>query len=195
MFSLQGIMHKTKPIFTAQFHPEAFGGPTDTQVLSLNLSDLWSMFLISKIHCNFFFIQGCPHVCFISLLLNCFGIYCYFRIQYVITVPKFRVHISTQISWEFFFLVKNHHPWTWRSGSYVNTTGLAIFTGVICMWQQRNLPFSGLKWQEQQCTGCKIYSHLKGKHSTRSDYIIRKSILYSYDNINFNEPLEEVSNS
>ena len=25
-------MHKDKPIFTAQFHPEAFGGPTDTEV-------------------------------------------------------------------------------------------------------------------------------------------------------------------
>ncbi|BFZ22052.1 hypothetical protein BsWGS_25091 [Bradybaena similaris] len=31
--SNEGIMHKTKPIFTAQFHPEAFGGPTDTQFL------------------------------------------------------------------------------------------------------------------------------------------------------------------
>lgn len=30
---LQGIMHKTKPIFTAQFHPEAKGGPTDTEVI------------------------------------------------------------------------------------------------------------------------------------------------------------------
>ena len=25
-------MHTEKPIFTAQFHPEAFGGPTDTEV-------------------------------------------------------------------------------------------------------------------------------------------------------------------
>ncbi|KAK3751959.1 hypothetical protein RRG08_046231 [Elysia crispata] len=31
--SNEGIMHKTKPIFTAQFHPEAWGGPTDTQFL------------------------------------------------------------------------------------------------------------------------------------------------------------------
>ncbi|ESP03191.1 hypothetical protein LOTGIDRAFT_137874, partial [Lottia gigantea] len=31
--SNEGIMHKSKPIFTAQFHPEAFGGPTDTQFL------------------------------------------------------------------------------------------------------------------------------------------------------------------
>ncbi|CAH3184818.1 unnamed protein product, partial [Porites evermanni] len=27
----EGIMHTEKPIFTAQFHPEAFGGPTDTE--------------------------------------------------------------------------------------------------------------------------------------------------------------------
>ena len=25
-------MHTSKPVFTAQFHPEAFGGPTDTEV-------------------------------------------------------------------------------------------------------------------------------------------------------------------
>ncbi|KAK7113318.1 hypothetical protein V1264_012626 [Littorina saxatilis] len=29
----EGIMHTKKPIFTAQFHPEAWGGPTDTQFL------------------------------------------------------------------------------------------------------------------------------------------------------------------
>ncbi|XP_076858406.1 carbamoyl-phosphate synthase [ammonia], mitochondrial [Brachyhypopomus gauderio] len=29
----EGIMHNTKPIFTAQFHPEARGGPTDTEFL------------------------------------------------------------------------------------------------------------------------------------------------------------------
>lgn len=29
----EGIMHKSKPIFTAQFHPEAWGGPTDTEFL------------------------------------------------------------------------------------------------------------------------------------------------------------------
>eukprot|EP01035_Chromulina_nebulosa_P017478 gene17478-23030_t len=29
----EGIMHKTKPFFTAQFHPEAQGGPTDTAFL------------------------------------------------------------------------------------------------------------------------------------------------------------------
>ncbi|KAL1267568.1 hypothetical protein QQF64_032931, partial [Cirrhinus molitorella] len=28
-----GIMHNTKPVFTAQFHPEARGGPTDTEFL------------------------------------------------------------------------------------------------------------------------------------------------------------------
>ena len=31
-FICQGIMHTSKPIFTAQFHPEHFGGPTDTEV-------------------------------------------------------------------------------------------------------------------------------------------------------------------
>uniref|UniRef100_A0A4W3J2K6 Carbamoyl phosphate synthase arginine-specific large chain n=1 Tax=Callorhinchus milii TaxID=7868 RepID=A0A4W3J2K6_CALMI len=29
----EGIVHETKPIFTAQFHPEAKGGPTDTEFL------------------------------------------------------------------------------------------------------------------------------------------------------------------
>ncbi len=29
----EGICHKTKPFFSAQFHPEAFGGPTDTLFL------------------------------------------------------------------------------------------------------------------------------------------------------------------
>lgn len=29
----EGIMHETKPYFTAQFHPEAMGGPTDTSFL------------------------------------------------------------------------------------------------------------------------------------------------------------------
>uniref|UniRef100_A0A8B9KLP0 carbamoyl-phosphate synthase (ammonia) n=1 Tax=Astyanax mexicanus TaxID=7994 RepID=A0A8B9KLP0_ASTMX len=29
----EGIMHNNKPIFTAQFHPEAKGGPTDTEFL------------------------------------------------------------------------------------------------------------------------------------------------------------------
>ena len=28
--SNEGIMHMSKPYFTAQFHPEAEGGPTDT---------------------------------------------------------------------------------------------------------------------------------------------------------------------
>ena len=28
-----GIMHTSKPFFTAQFHPEASGGPTDTAFL------------------------------------------------------------------------------------------------------------------------------------------------------------------
>lgn len=29
----EGICHKTKPFFSAQFHPEAFGGPTDTMFI------------------------------------------------------------------------------------------------------------------------------------------------------------------
>ncbi|KAG7501491.1 carbamoyl-phosphate synthase [ammonia], mitochondrial [Solea senegalensis] len=29
----EGIMHTTRPVFTAQFHPEAKGGPTDTEFL------------------------------------------------------------------------------------------------------------------------------------------------------------------
>uniref|UniRef100_A0A3Q3JR93 ATP-grasp domain-containing protein n=1 Tax=Monopterus albus TaxID=43700 RepID=A0A3Q3JR93_MONAL len=29
----EGIMHNTKPVFTVQFHPEAKGGPTDTEVI------------------------------------------------------------------------------------------------------------------------------------------------------------------
>ncbi len=29
----EGIMHESRPIFTAQFHPEAWGGPTDTEYL------------------------------------------------------------------------------------------------------------------------------------------------------------------
>ena len=37
-FQMQGIMHETKPFFTAQFHPEHKGGPTDTEV-----SYLWTV--------------------------------------------------------------------------------------------------------------------------------------------------------
>ena len=33
-------MHTEKPIFTAQFHPEAFGGPTDTEVSYMALRGL-----------------------------------------------------------------------------------------------------------------------------------------------------------
>ena len=29
----EGIKHKTKPFFSTQFHPEASGGPTDTEFL------------------------------------------------------------------------------------------------------------------------------------------------------------------
>ncbi len=31
--TVEGIIHKTKPFFSTQFHPEASGGPTDTQFL------------------------------------------------------------------------------------------------------------------------------------------------------------------
>ena len=29
----EGLIHQTKPIFTCQFHPEAFGGPLDSEFL------------------------------------------------------------------------------------------------------------------------------------------------------------------
>jgi carbamoyl-phosphate synthase small subunit len=36
----EGLMHKTKPFFSAQFHPEASGGPTDTEYLFDNFIEL-----------------------------------------------------------------------------------------------------------------------------------------------------------
>lgn len=39
LIRFQGIMHTTKPVFSAQFHPEAFGGPTDTEVWQIGFTD------------------------------------------------------------------------------------------------------------------------------------------------------------
>jgi carbamoyl-phosphate synthase small subunit len=38
--SVEGIAHKTKPFFSAQFHPEAAPGPTDTQFLFTQFHEL-----------------------------------------------------------------------------------------------------------------------------------------------------------
>ncbi|XP_077997955.1 carbamoyl-phosphate synthase [ammonia], mitochondrial-like isoform X2 [Glandiceps talaboti] len=38
--SNEGIMHETKPFFTAQFHPEARGGPTDTEFMFDSFMDI-----------------------------------------------------------------------------------------------------------------------------------------------------------
>jgi carbamoyl-phosphate synthase/aspartate carbamoyltransferase len=38
--SNEGIIHTTKPFFSVQFHPEAFGGPQDTSFLFKNFTDL-----------------------------------------------------------------------------------------------------------------------------------------------------------
>lgn len=38
--SNEGIRHKSKPFFSAQFHPEASGGPTDTEFLFENFIEL-----------------------------------------------------------------------------------------------------------------------------------------------------------
>lgn len=43
--SNEGIMHSTKPFFSAQFHPEAMGGPTDTE----NLFDVFFQAMKDKL--------------------------------------------------------------------------------------------------------------------------------------------------
>ena len=42
-------MHKDRPIFTAQFHPEHFGGPTDTEVIVTSFSILYTISLFLSI--------------------------------------------------------------------------------------------------------------------------------------------------
>lgn len=44
-------MHTEKPIFTAQFHPEAFGGPTDTEVTIMWLCYLSQQIKSEKLIC------------------------------------------------------------------------------------------------------------------------------------------------
>lgn len=43
-------MHTSKPVFTAQFHPEAFGGPTDTEVCHISENDFTKVICYIKIH-------------------------------------------------------------------------------------------------------------------------------------------------
>ena len=59
----EGIMHKSKPIFTAQFHPEANGGPNDTAFL-------FDMFLetIKQKSSRPVQVCGIPCVCYPCLL-------------------------------------------------------------------------------------------------------------------------------
>ena len=48
-------MHTEKPIFTAQFHPEAFGGPTDTEVTIIWLRYLSQQIKSDKTDMFFYF--------------------------------------------------------------------------------------------------------------------------------------------
>ena len=44
----EGIKHKTRPIFSAQFHPEATGGPTDTEVLFDDFLEMVDAYIATK---------------------------------------------------------------------------------------------------------------------------------------------------
>lgn len=47
--SNEGIIHTSKPYFSVQFHPEAFGGPQDTNFLFKNFTDMMRGFNPEKI--------------------------------------------------------------------------------------------------------------------------------------------------
>ncbi len=44
----EGVKHKTRPIFSAQFHPEATGGPTDTEILFDDFLELVDTYISKK---------------------------------------------------------------------------------------------------------------------------------------------------
>lgn len=45
-------MHTSKPIFTAQFHPEHKGGPTDTEVKDVGLLVVFTSISIYMLKCK-----------------------------------------------------------------------------------------------------------------------------------------------
>jgi len=56
-------MHNTKPVFTAQFHPEAKGGPTDTEVPQHCQSIVKSLIFL-------FFMAECPLLIMLCWILH-----------------------------------------------------------------------------------------------------------------------------